>query len=86
MKYLIILVLCLTGCASVPVAPRWPDVPKELLVACPDLKTVDSNNDKLSTIVDTVADNYREYYECKDKVADWTTWYKSQQKFWETLK
>lgn len=77
----------LTGCAtSVPVVPKWPDVPKGLLTVCPDLKTVDSKNDKLSTIVDTVADNYKEYYECKDKVDDWNTWYKGQQELWKTLK
>ena len=76
-----------SGCSTaVPVAPKWPDVPKEMLESCPDLKTVDPKNDKLSTIVDTVADNYKEYYGCKDKVSDWATWYKSQQKFWETLK
>ena len=83
---LLIAVLVLTGCQSVPVAPKWPEVPKELLEACPDLKTVDPKNDKLSVIVDTVADNYSEYYGCKSKVEDWNTWYKSQQKIWETLK
>ncbi len=83
---LLIAVLVLTGCQSVPVTPKWPEVPKELLEACPDLKTVDPSNNKLSTIIDTVTDNYSEYYECKSKVDDWITWYKGQQKFWETLK
>lgn len=89
MKRLALLLpaILLTGClATAPVVPKWPEVPKELLEACPDLKTVDPKNDKLSLIVDTVADNYKEYYECKSKVDDWITWYKSQQKLWETLK
>lgn len=87
MRYLIVsLALCLAGCTSVPVIPNWPDVPKELLETCPDLKTVDPKNDKLSTVLDTVADNYKEYYGCKDKVDDWTTWYREQQKLWKTLK
>lgn len=89
MKKLLLLVsaVVLTGCAtSVPVVPTFPAVPKELLEACPDLKTVDPKNDKLSTIVDTVADNYQQYYECKDKVNDWATWYKGQQELWKTLK
>ena len=87
MRYLAIsLVLFLVGCQSVPVVPSWPDVPKELLEACPDLKTVDAKNDKLSTVLDTVADNYSEYYGCKGKVDDWATWYKDQQKLWKTLK
>lgn len=84
---LLISAVLLTGCATnVPVVPKWPDVPKELLEACPDLKTVDPTNDKLSTIVDTVADNYQEYYGCKDKVNDWSVWYKGQQELWKTLK
>lgn len=83
---LLITAVILTGCQSVPVVPKWPEVPAELLVACPDLKTVDSKNEKLSVVIDTVADNYSEYYGCKSKVDDWATWYKSQQKLWETLK
>lgn len=89
MKKLLLLVsvVVLTGCAtSVPVVPKWPAVPANLLEACPDLKTVDPKNDKLSAIVDTVADNYQEYYGCKDKVDDWSAWYRSQQEIWKTLK
>lgn len=77
----------LTGCATnVPVVTAWPDVPKDLLEACPDLKTLDPANDKLSTVVESVTDNYQEYYKCKDKVADWTTWYMGQKELWKTLK
>lgn len=89
MKKLLVLIsaVVLTGCATnVPVVPSFPSVPKELLEPCPDLKTVDPTNDKLSTIVNTVADNYQEYYGCKDKVNDWGTWYKGQQELWKTLK
>jgi hypothetical protein len=84
---LLLSAVLLTGCAtSVPVIPKWPEVPKELLVACPDLKTVDPANDKLSAIVDTVADNYQEYYKCKDNTDSWIMWYKGQQEIWKTLK
>ena len=83
---LLITVLFLAGCQSVPVVPKWPDAPKELLEACPDLKTVDPKNDKLSTILESVTDNYKQYYDCKANVDDWIEWYKGQQKIWETLK
>lgn len=89
MKKLLLLIsaIILTGCATnVPVVVKWPAVPAELLQECPDLKTVDPKNDKLSAIVDTVADNYQEYYGCKDKVNDWAKWYKGQQELWKTLK
>jgi hypothetical protein len=88
MKKLLLLasVIILAGCQSVPVIPKWPDVPKELIEACPDLKTVEATNDKLSVVLDTVVDNYKEYYGCKDKVNDWITWYNGQQKLWKSLK
>jgi hypothetical protein len=89
MKKLILLlpIVLLTGClATAPVVPKWPDVPKELLESCPDLKTLDPKNDKLSVIVETVTDNYKQYYECKDSVDSWIMWYKGQQEIWKTLK
>ncbi len=83
---LAIVAVSLVGCSAVPVVPKWPDVPKELLESCPDLKTVDSTNDKLSVVVKTVADNYKQYYDCKSKADDWISWYQGQQKIWEKIK
>ena len=85
-KLLLILpVVLLTGCLfkdPVPVKQVWPDVPKELLEACPNLKLVDPNTSKLSDIIDVVSDNYAQYYDCKAKVDDWVEWYKGQQKIY----
>ena len=83
MKYILLLApLLLTGCIfgkdPVPIKQIWPDVPKELLEACPDLKLVDTKVTKLSEIVDVVADNYATYYNCKAKVDDWIIWYNGQ--------
>ena len=82
MKYALLLApLLLTGCLfndPVPIKQVWPEVPKELLEACPDLKQVDPNVSKLSDIVEVVSDNYATYYDCKAKVDDWVTWYKGQ--------
>lgn len=89
MKRLALLLptILLTGClATAPVVPKWPDVPKEILEACPDLKTVDQSNTQLSTVIEVVTDNYKQYYDCKARVDDWITWYKGQQKIWETLR
>jgi hypothetical protein len=84
---IILPLMLLVGCATpVPVVSKWPTVPVELLVACPDLKTVDPNNDKISVLVETVVDNYKEYYQCGDKVESWIVWYSEQQKLWETIK
>jgi hypothetical protein len=89
MRYLIIsLALCLSGCLATtpPKIPDFPKVPEELLKACPDLKEVDPTTTKLSDIIDVVADNYKEYYDCKSNVDDWITWYNSQRKLWESYK
>lgn len=87
MKFLIFLApILLTGCLfkqPVPVKQVWPDVPKELLEACPDLKNVEPNSTKLSDIITVVSDNYATYYECKAKVDDWIVWYNGQKKIYE---
>jgi hypothetical protein len=85
MRCLVLLVpLLLSGCIfskdPVPVKQIWPDVPKELLEACPDLKQVDPKTTKLSDIISVVSDNYAQYYDCKAKVDDWVTWYQGQKK------
>lgn len=87
MRVLILLApILLTGCLfkqPVPVKQIWPDVPKELLEACPDLKNVEPNSTKLSDIITVVSDNYATYYECKSKVDDWIVWYNGQKKIYE---
>lgn len=85
MKYLFTLLasVMLSGCLfkePIPIKQPWPDVPKELLEACPDLKLMDPKTNKLSDIIDVVSDNYATYYDCKSKVDDWIVWYKGQQK------
>lgn len=87
MRYLALLApFLLAGCLfkdPVPVKQVWPDVPKELLEACPDLKNVDPTTKKLSEIIEVVSDNYATYYDCKAKVDDWITWYNGQKKIYE---
>ncbi len=87
MKLLIFLApFLLTGCLfkqPVPIKQVWPDVPKELLEACPDLKLLDPKTDKLSDIVAVVSDNYSTYYDCKARVDDWIVWYNGQKKIYE---
>lgn len=87
MKYLIFLApILLTGCLfkqPVPVKQVWPDVPKELIDACPDLKKVNPDKTKLSDILDVVTENYSLYYDCKSKVDDWIIWYNGQKKIYD---
>ena len=72
MRLLLILpVLLLTGClVSTPVKRNFPEVPKELMEACPDLKKTETT-EKLSEVLKVVVDNYGQYHECKGKVDTW---------------
>ena len=87
MKYLLPILL-LAGCSSFkpPVVVRapWPDAPLSMMEACPDLKPVDTNTDKLSDVLTVVTDNYTQYYLCAGKVDDWNNWYNTQKKIYES--
>jgi hypothetical protein len=83
---ILLLPLLLTGCLTTPVAETFPEVPAELLVACPDLKLVDPATTKLSEVVGVVAGNYGQYQECKIKVDTWIDWYNHQKKIFDSVK
>lgn len=84
---LILSVVLLAGCVTaVPVAMKFPDVPKDMLESCPDLKDVQPGTTKLSDVIGVVADNYNTYYDCKDKVDSWVEWYNEQKKIFDSIK
>lgn len=87
MKYLSILfVVLLTGCSTtVPVVAKFPEVPKHLLVKCPQLNKV-NDDAKLSDISKTITGNYTEYYTCAVKNDAWIEWYQVQKNIFEGLK
>jgi hypothetical protein len=87
-KLLIISLLILSGCAAqkTAVLTSFPDVPQDLLTACPDLKTVDTATEKLSEVLPIIVDNYSTYYECKVKVDTWVEWYNKQKEIQDSIK
>jgi len=87
MKLLIVIaVFALAGCSTtVPVVMKFPDVPKELLEACPNLKLAD-NSPKLSAMLTTVTQNYVLYKNCQIKQEGWVEWYNSQKQIFESVK
>ena len=88
MKKLLLLVpvLLLTGClTTAPVKRNFPEVPKELMESCPDLKTV-PDTEKLSDVLKVVTDNYGQYQECRIKVDTWVEWYKTQKQIFDSVK
>ena len=86
MKYLACFLLVLiTGCSSVPVAPKFPEVPERIIKKCPQLEKL-SEEPKLSDIAKTVANNYTTYYECVVKHDAFIEWYEVQKKIYESVK
>jgi hypothetical protein len=86
MKHLILITaIFITGCTSVPVVMKFPEVPKDMLIACPDLKLVSETN-KLSEVLPVIVDNYGQYYTCKDNVDSWIEWYENQKKIFNSIK
>jgi hypothetical protein len=82
---LIVSALLLSACGTVPVQRNFPDVPAELMAPCPGLKITEST-DKLSKVIEVVADNYAQYHECRVKTDLWIDWYTTQKKIFDTVK
>jgi hypothetical protein len=87
MKYYVVaLLLCLSGCTSIPVERNFPEVPAILLEKCPQLKTIDTETTVFSTLTKTVVQNYSTYYECAVKHDAWIDWYQTQKIIFESVK
>lgn len=87
MKKLLMLftIILLSGCLSTaPVKRNFPDVPQDLLQACPNLKEIEPTT-KLSDVVKIVTDNYTQYHECAIKMEIWIEWYKTQKTIFESV-
>jgi hypothetical protein len=85
MKYILITLLLLTGCTTVPVAPKFPQVPNQLMEKCPQLEKLNDDT-KLSDIAKSVTQNYTMYHECSIKLDAWIEWYGTQKQLYESIK
>ena len=79
------MLVLVTGCSSVPVAPKFPEVPERILQKCPQLEKLNEES-KLSDIAKTVTNNYTTYYECAVKHDAFIEWYQVQKKIYESVK
>jgi hypothetical protein len=79
---LILLMFFLTGClVTAPVKQKFPEVPTELLKACPDLHQVEPT-EKLSEVLKVITKNYSQYHECQIAVDTWIEWYNLQKEIY----
>ena len=86
---ILLAAMLLSGCWwTIPTVPpvdkKFPDVPKELLAACPDLKLIEDGTTKFSTVISVVKDNYAQYATCKIEVDNWIQWYNDQKSIFNT--
>ena len=83
----LLLVLLLTGCSTViPVKAKFPEIPSELAVECPDLEKLPPDTKKLSEVISNVSENYSTYYECQARKEAWVEWYRNQKYIYENVK
>lgn len=86
MKYILPILLLLSGCATVvPVTQKFPQAPQVLLEQCKPLKEV-AQDSSLIDLTKTIVDNYTEYHLCSELVLGWHQWYKTQQNIYKELK
>lgn len=82
----IFFIAMFSGCSTtVPVTAKFPNVPEQLLVKCPQLEKL-GNEVKLSDISKTVTTNYTTYYECAVKHDSFIEWYNVQKNIFESIK
>jgi uncharacterized protein YcfL len=82
---LVLSILALVGCSSTaPVKRNFPEVPQELMTACPELKQVEKT-EQLSKVLTTVTENYALYHECRAKFDNWILWYNTQKKIFDSV-
>ena len=89
MKKLLVmfLVVITTGCTTVPVAVKFPDVPVSLMEPANKLTLLDTSKKiKLSDIIENANENAGKYYELREKYNAWIEWYTTQKKIFEQVK
>lgn len=82
---MLLSIIMLVGCSTVPVARKFPEIPKELSESCPDLKQTPNTN-KLSEVLTVVVENYGQYHECRLKADSWLDWYKQQKQIFDSVR
>ena len=87
-KFLAIcLVALITGCTTVPVTVKFPEVPEVLTQPAGKLTPLDTSKKvQLSNIIENANENAGKYYELREKYNAWIEWYTSQKKIFENIK
>jgi hypothetical protein len=79
-------IVVLSACTTVPVKPKFPEVPQALKEKCESLKKIEGDKVAITEMLKVVIHNYTLYYECSTKVEGWQEWYDAQKKIYESVK
>ena len=87
MRIVLLSLLLLAGCETVPVKQHFPEAPAVLKEQCEKLRTIEGDKVAITEMLKTIVHNYTLYHECSAKVDGWNDWYtKQKQIFDETNK
>ena len=88
MKLIPVLALALlVGCSTtVPVKPKFPEVPQALKERCENLKKIEGDKVAITEMLKVIIHNYTLYHECSTKVDGWQEWYNEQKRIYESVK
>lgn len=84
--FAIICLILLSGCTTVPVQQKWPQIPKTLQEGCPPLLMIKEDSVEIVNFMETVVLNYNLYHDCQIKNQGWLKWYKEQKELYEKNK
>lgn len=85
--YPIVFAVLLSACSTtVPVKPKFPDVPQALKERCENLKKIEGDTVAITEMLKVIIQNYAMYYECSTKVDGWQEWYNEQKKIYDNIK
>lgn len=84
---LISLVVLASGCTTVPVTVKFPEVPEALMEPAGKLTPLDTSKKvELSDIIENANENAGKYYTLRERYNAWIEWYKSQKQIFESIK
>ena len=79
--------MILLGCSTtVPLSPKFPQAPSDLLEPSSNLKPLPEDKKTLTDLIQNANENYGMYYDLKNKYDMWIEWYNTQKKIFEDIK
>jgi hypothetical protein len=83
---LLLSLLLLSACSTVPVIIKWPDAPASLLEPPEKLQQLSKNHIELTDIIENASENAGKYYALREKYLGWQEWYNKNKQIYEEVR